>query len=249
MPPENALVLGCAAGLAPYSVQQRHLAPCMLQTGGDTVSSDHKIQRRFWASQCATSVATNASKVRKTLLTALPGNSPHSHFRDVVDATMNYAAHIPFVNKCVAKYANEGKFPSCNGPDQTDEDHSYRSCTCFLRGTWFTPGRLKCIESGSYRLRISSSMYSYGWRGGRCTEQTLLVSGTHLFCNRRRVNRNSVSKQREGYDVPALSSAKRAPTRSECFKNLSAQCERHCSYSGNKFQSQAYDEGVASYLF
>lgn len=27
----------------------------------------------------------------------------------------------------------------------------------------------------------------------------------------------------------ALSSAKRAPTRSECFKNLSAQCDRHCS--------------------
>ena len=31
-------------------------------------------------------------------------------FRDVVDATMNYAAHVSFVNKCLAKYTNEGKF-------------------------------------------------------------------------------------------------------------------------------------------
>jgi hypothetical protein len=30
--------------------------------------------------------------------------------RDAVDATMNYAAHVSFVNKCLAKYANEGKF-------------------------------------------------------------------------------------------------------------------------------------------
>ena len=30
--------------------------------------------------------------------------------RDVVDATMNYAAHVSFVNKCLAKYAKEGKF-------------------------------------------------------------------------------------------------------------------------------------------
>lgn len=30
--------------------------------------------------------------------------------RDVVDATMNYAAHISFVNKCLAQYGKEGKF-------------------------------------------------------------------------------------------------------------------------------------------
>jgi len=58
------------------------------------------------------------------------------------------------------------------------------------------------------------------------------------------------SKQRGGEDgVPALSSAKRAPTRSECFKNLSAQCDRHCSYSGDELHFQPYDNGVASYFF
>jgi len=32
--------------------------------------------------------------------------------RDVVDATMNYAAHISFVNKCLAQYAKEEATPS-----------------------------------------------------------------------------------------------------------------------------------------
>jgi len=32
--------------------------------------------------------------------------------RDVVDATMNYAAHVSFVNKCLAKYASEEATPS-----------------------------------------------------------------------------------------------------------------------------------------
>ncbi|KAF9646928.1 peroxiredoxin Q [Thelephora ganbajun] len=32
--------------------------------------------------------------------------------RDVVDATMNYAAHVSFVNKCLAKYAKEEATPS-----------------------------------------------------------------------------------------------------------------------------------------
>jgi len=32
--------------------------------------------------------------------------------RDVVDATMNYAAHVSFVNKCLTKYAKEEAAPS-----------------------------------------------------------------------------------------------------------------------------------------
>ena len=67
-------------------------------------------------------------------------------------------------------------------------------------------------------------------------EGVLLVSDAHLFCNRKRINRGPVLKK-EGDGVPALSSAKRAPTRSECFRNLSAQCDRHCSYSRNELQS------------
>ena len=35
--------------------------------------------------------------------------------------------------------------------------------------------------------------------------------------------------RRKTANVPALSSAKRAPTRSECFKNLSAQFDKHWS--------------------
>ena len=81
------------------------------------------------------------------------------------------------------------------------------------------------------------------------TERALFVTGTHLFCNRRRVNCNPGSKQREGDGVPALSSAKRAPTRSECFRNLSAQCDRHCSYGGMSYAVRVCDEGVVSYLF
>jgi len=42
--PENTLVLGSAAELAPYSGRQCHIAPCVLRTNGDIVSSDHKIQ-------------------------------------------------------------------------------------------------------------------------------------------------------------------------------------------------------------
>jgi hypothetical protein len=39
--------------------------------------------------------------------------TPAVHYslsRDVLDATMNYAAHVTFVNKSLAKYANQGKF-------------------------------------------------------------------------------------------------------------------------------------------
>jgi len=44
------------------------------------------------------------------------------------------------------------------------------------------------------------------WR--EAYERVLLVNGAHLL---------------------SIGSAKRAPTRSECFKNLSAQCDKHCS--------------------
>ena len=61
---------------------------------------------------------------------------------------MNYAAHVSFVNKCLAKYANEGKFPWCDCHDPTDEDHSHRTRTTFLRGTLFTPERPKSAFTG-----------------------------------------------------------------------------------------------------
>lgn len=32
--------------------------------------------------------------------------------RDVLDATMNYGAHVTFINKCLTKYANEEAAPS-----------------------------------------------------------------------------------------------------------------------------------------
>ena len=75
----------------------------------------------------------------------------------------------------------------------------------------------------------------------RLCEQVLLFSDAHLLCNRKRVSRSPSLKQRE--HVPALSSAKRAPTRSECFRNLSAQCDRHCSYNEFELRSKC-DEGV-----
>jgi len=58
-----------------------------------------------------------------------------SLFRDVVDATMNYAAHVSFVKKCLANYANEGKLPNDlhSWHTKLTNDHPYRNCTTYLR--------------------------------------------------------------------------------------------------------------------
>ena len=77
----------------------------------------------------------------------------------------------------------------------------------------------------------------------------LYLSGETICSASGSVNLNPVLKQNEEDGIPALSSAKRAPTRSECFKNLSAQCDRHCSYSGNELQSKTSGGGVVSYFF
>lgn len=84
--------------------------------------------------------------------------------------------------------------------------------------------QIASAAEGTIALRHGSHYHDY--TGPSCTGIQTQGLGTPIASDRKM---NIINLGHRKTYIPALSSAKRWPTRSECFKNLSAQFKTHCS--------------------